>query len=112
MAIVGQKSKSRHVWSGDDWYTYSTTINFAPSSAHAQVCLTVVAGDGPICTGITAYRHRPNPNGQEFEVTLSDDWWKLNNIVGVIENMTSVTLIVTMSSDNEALARIDIYFWE
>ena len=112
MPIVGQKSKSRHVWSGDDdWYTYSTTISFAPSTAHAQVCLTQISGEGTIATGITAVGRRPEPDGPEIEETFSDLYWKMPNIVGAFERVTSFTWIVTMAPDNSATARIDIYFW-
>jgi len=111
MPIVGQKSKSVYVWSGDDWYTYTKTINFGPATAHAQACVTAVSGEGAIATGIVAYSHRPDPDGPDVDVPLSSDWWNAPNIVGAFERMTGITWMVTMASDNSARARVDILFW-
>jgi hypothetical protein len=110
MPIVGQKSKGVWAWGGDDGYSYTVTVNFNPGAVHAQVGFTEVDGGGLHRVGIKGYRYRPDPNGAEKVVDFGD-WPSWKSIVGVVDQMSSVTWGMAVGADQEARGRLDIYWW-
>jgi len=106
MPIVAQRSHGVHAWGS---ITYTATVNFAPGLVHAQVCLTQVDGEGLHHAGIKWFSARPDPRGPE---TVTDfGGWPWPSIVGVIDQMSSVTFGLVLGARQEARCRCDIYWW-
>ncbi len=110
MAIVSQNSHNIHAYGGDDGVTYTASINFAPGTVHAQVCFYEVDGEGLHRAGIEGYRHRNDPSGADIPVDFGD-WPNWKSIVGVINNMTGITWGLALGGQQEARARLDIFWW-
>lgn len=110
MPIAGQQSHAKYGYGGDDGLIKTTTINFAPGTIQAQVCLTRTEGGGWQSTGIQGYRHRPDPDGPEKVVDFGS-YGNWRTIVGIVERMTSVTWGIALGSDQGATARLDILWW-
>jgi hypothetical protein len=110
MPIVKQSSQGMHYYTEDDGATFTTSINFAPGNAQAQVSLSEVDGEGLHRAGIEGYSYRTSPTGADIPVDFGD-WPNWKSLVGIVNNMTRVTWGLALGAHQEARARLDILWW-
>lgn len=108
MPLVGQQTYS--LWAhGKAFGTY--TVTFPPIFTIAQISLNHTTGGGTHLVGIAAYKFRPERNGPEQVVDITEYWTSWPATV-VADNMSSVTFgIVTGPASYHMANGVANLFW-
>jgi hypothetical protein len=112
MGVSGMWYAYAGAYGGSDGYSWSAEVNIAPSYASAQTSLSHASGDGLCASGITKYRVRPDPGGQESEVDNSwDNGWGYPPAVWD-PHLSSATGQVDVGADQTGVFVLNVFTYD